>query len=121
MCLIDQPNDRTLAIIARMHWEAYHEKFTSGISEVFEDYKQSTLEDCGVRKCLVTIDFSGLIVLEDMTDKLLLNSTYHLVRRIYVKPDYRGRGIAKRMVKYCQDRYGTLMGWDGKFYTLKEE
>lgn len=121
MCLIDNPKQSILHKIARMHWEAYHSKYPELlVSNNMDDYVQSTLEDCTLRKCLVLPDFSGLIVLEDMTDKLLLNSTYHLVRRIYVTPSKRKKGKAKAMLKYCQDTFGTLMGYDGKFYTIGE-
>lgn len=121
MVLIDKPDLFTQHKIAKMHWEAYHSKYPDLlISNNMDDYLASTLEDCSQRKCLVMPDFSGLIVLEDMTDKLLLNSTYHLVRRIYVRPEFRGQGIAKAMVRYCQSIYGSLMGYNGQFYKIGE-
>ena len=121
MVLIDNPKQSILNKIARIHWEAYHSKYPNLlVSNNMDDYIQSTLEDCSIRKCLVMPNFSGLIVLEDMTDKLLLNSTYHLVRRIYVRPELRGQGIAKSMIKHCQSIYGTLMGYDGQFYKIGE-
>ena len=101
MVLIDKPDLFTQHKIAKMHWEAYHLKYPDLlISNNMEDYLASTLED--------------------MTDKLLLNSTYHLVRRIYVRPEFRGQGIAKSMIKHCQSIYGTLMGYDGQFYKIGE-
>lgn len=105
--------------LANMHYDAYHEKFCeSRISDDFNDYILSTIDD--ILKYKVIVSDYGLIVLQDMTDKLLLNSTYHLVRRIYVKPKYRGQGMAKQLVKYCQDTYGTIMGYNGKFYNLEK-
>lgn len=121
MVLIASPNKKMLHKIARMHWEAYHSKYPELlVSHNMDDYLFSTLEDCQLRKCLVLEDLTGLIVLEDMTDKLLLNSTYHLVRRIYVVPSERNKGKAKQMVRHCQKRFGTLMGYNGKFYTIGE-
>ena len=106
--------------IAGMHYDAYHEKFCGKrISNDFNDYLVSTIEDV-INLKVIANDY-GVIVLQDMTDKLLLNSTYHLVRRIYVKPKYRKRGIAKKFIKYCQDTYGTLMGYNGKFYTMEKQ
>lgn len=106
--------------IANMHYNAYHEKFCKDrISDDFNDYIMNTIDD--IYKYKVITNAYGLVVLQDMTDKLLLNSTYHLVRRIYVKPNYRGQGIAKQFIKYCQDTYGTIMGYDGKFYNLEKQ
>lgn len=106
-------------LIAEMHYLAYKEKFEADkIAKDFNEYVAFTISDILVHKVVCNDTYSCLIVLQDMTDPLLLNSTYHLVRRIYVKPEFRGQGLAKKLVAYCQGKYGPLMGWDGKFYMI---
>lgn len=107
-------------VIADMHRDAYKEKFNKEQLNYIDLYLEETIKDINTKKVFITDNFTALIVCEDRTDPLLLNSTYHLITRIYVKPEYRGQGIAKKLVKHCQDTLGPLMGWDGKFYNIGE-
>ena len=94
-------------LIAEMHYLAYKEKFEADrIAKDFNEYVAFTISDIRAHKVVCNDTYSCLIVLQDMTDPLLLNSTYHLVRRIYVKPEFRGRGLAKSLLAYCKINTG---------------
>lgn len=111
-----------IQLIAEMHYMAYKEKFEpSKISKDFNDYKNFTILDILEHIVICNDTYNCLIVLQDMTDLLLLNSTYYLVRRIYVKPEFRGHGLAKSLLAYCKNKYGPLMGYDGKFYMIGDK
>ena len=109
-------------LIAEMHYLAYKEKFeVDKIAKDFNEYVAFTISDIQAHKVVCNDTYSCLIVLQDMTDQLLLNSTYHLVRRIYVKPEFRGQGLAKSLLVYCKNKYGPLLGYDGKFYMIGDK
>jgi len=123
MYLIEVKPENTEIIkkIAELHYVAYSEKFPKeNISHDIKDYINETMNDTTSRKTFTNKECNMLIVCEDRTDKLLKNSTYHLVTRIFVSKDMRKNGNAKKMIKYCQDKLGPLMGYDGKFYTIGE-
>lgn len=113
-------DDKLISKLARVHREAYSEKFNKDmISDNIQDYITETIHDIRYKRVFVNSDISCLIVCEDRTDKLLKNSTYHLITRIYVTPSKRKQGLAKDMVKYCQQKLGVLMGYDGKFFKME--
>ena len=122
MNLIEVKDTKYLDTLVDMHIAAYREKFESHqISLERKDYITSTLGDIHLRRVFLTLDMSALIVCEDRTDLLIKNSTYHLITRIYVKPNFRHKGVAKLMVRECQKHLGTLMGYSGKFYILGDQ
>jgi predicted GNAT family acetyltransferase len=107
--------------LAKLHYQAYQEKFNKEqISHKIEDYIKDTINDIQNKRVFTNEDISCLIVCEDRTDALLNNSTYHLITRIYVSPSLRGKGMAKIMVQFCQNKLGKLMGYNGKFYHIGE-
>lgn len=121
MNLIDKNDTKSIEAISMMHYDAYHEKLNEDlISDNFDDYVKSTIDDLEKRKVYLDKQERGLIVCEDRTDNLIKNSTYHLVTRIYVKPEFRKQGIAKEMINFVLCELGQLMGWNGKFYKIKE-
>lgn len=111
----------TIDTITSHHISAYSEKFSSNIiSHNRDDYKKETIKDILHHKVVISDDNMAFLVLEDRTDPLIKNSKYHLVKRIFVEKSHRKKGRAKNMIKYCQDKYGALMGYDGKFYMIEE-
>lgn len=105
--------------IAKLHWLAYHEKFTN-CSDDFNEYLEFTCDDIFKRIVVVDSQLTCLIVLEKVYDILIPNADYFLVKRIYVVPSERHKGKAKELLHYCRNNYGPLMGWKGKFYKLEE-
>ena len=94
--------------MAMCHWDAYREKFgEESLKGDFKEYIDFTLHDLSSNNIYVDNDHRGYIVCDSSSTDLLDGINIVLIRRMYVKPAHRGRGIFRRLKEFAKAQHDS--------------
>jgi len=97
--------------MAECHWNAYREHTTEEfLSTDYSDYVQMASFDILTRKVYVDEELRCYVVV-DMGSTTLLKDEYNcaFIKRIYVKPKFRGQGLYHTMTDYVKEKLNCVI------------